>query len=213
MDCLAKQGTKCSGVRLAQRLLELEGCDPGPIDGVFGAKTRAAVVLFQKARNIIADGTIGNVTFRALERRLSLGNRKLGNFLIAALYQEGDAYVYGAEVSLADCDPDAFDCSELVQWACARAGIYMPDGSSAQREYCPDIPTDEAIVTPGALLFAPGHVAISLGCGRTIEARGSAYGIGVFYAPSSRFESGGLIPGIHVWTIRRNYARVKTEPA
>jgi hypothetical protein len=58
------------------------------------------------------------------------------------------------------------------------------------------IPLEQAIRTRGALLFANGHVAISLGDGRTIEARGRAYGVGIFNARGRSFHTGALIPGM-----------------
>jgi hypothetical protein len=39
-------------------------------------------------------------------------------------------------------------------------------------------------------------VAISLGDGRTIEARGSAYGVGIFSANGRGWTAGGLVPGM-----------------
>lgn len=56
--------------------------------------------------------------------------------------------------------------------------------------------------TRGALLFridegAGGdHVAISLGNGQTIEARGTAFGVNVFPAGDRPWTHGGLVPGL-----------------
>ena len=126
---------------------------------------------------------------------LPQGNGTVGEFLDAALAQNGDRYVFGAETNLNDANPDTFDCSELVQWAAAQAGVNIADGSSNQAAATQNISVDEALRTPGALLFRPGHVAISLGDGRTIEARGRNYGVGIFNG-EGRFTSGGLIPGM-----------------
>lgn len=61
-----KPGSKGSIVEELQRRLEDEGFEPGPIDGVFGKKTRAAVVAFQKSCGLQPDGICGPLTWRAL---------------------------------------------------------------------------------------------------------------------------------------------------
>lgn len=132
------------------------------------------------------------------------GTKSVYDFVATALAQAGDTYQYGAEASLSDPDPDAFDCSELVQWACARVGVTFPDGSGNQYAACQRagllISISKAVSTRGALLFeGPGgstHVAISLGDGRTIEARGRAYGVNVFSAANRPWSGAGLIPGM-----------------
>lgn len=49
-----------------QKALKDAGFDPGPIDGIWGPRTRAAVVAFQRARGLIADGIVGPQTRAAL---------------------------------------------------------------------------------------------------------------------------------------------------
>lgn len=124
--------------------------------------------------------------------------------------QAGDRYIYGAEVSLDDPDPKAhghaLDCSEGVQWACARCGVQpaMPDGSAAQLAHCKQhgtlISIDEAIRTAGALLFiqkgSERHVAMSRGNGTTIEARGRAYGVGNWATANRPWTHAAKIPGV-----------------
>ena len=131
--------------------------------------------------------------------RAPTGRGTSGDFLQAALAQNGDRYVFGAEAALNDANPHTFDCSELVQWAAHRAGVSIPDGSANQlahvRRHGTEISVEEALRTPGALLFRRGHVAISLGDGRTIEARGRNYGVGIFNA-RGRFTAAGLVPGM-----------------
>jgi cell wall-associated NlpC family hydrolase len=115
-----------------------------------------------------------------------------------ALAQKGDKYIFGAEANLNDPNPSAFDCSELVQWAAHQVGVFMPDGTMNQLPYIQKagmtIPVDRAVNTRGALLFRPGHVAISLGDGKTIEAKGKKYGVGIFSARGRGWKTGGLIP-------------------
>ena len=136
----------------------------------------------------------------------------LRTFLDSALAQEGDPYVWAAETRVSDADPDAFDCSELVQWAAGRAGVTVPEGSWQQylelKEHGNTVSVEEALRTPGALLFSfsteptPGggrpsqaHVAISLGDGRTIEAQSPQSGVGTFRA-GNRFQYAGVVPGL-----------------
>jgi cell wall-associated NlpC family hydrolase len=137
---------------------------------------------------------------------------KTQTFVQSALAQAGDPYVWGASASPTDPNPTAFDCSELVRWAGKRAGVDLPDGSWLQylslKQQGATIPVAQALQTPGALLFSfssepvPGggrpshaHVAISLGDGRTIEARGRKYGVGSFDA-GNRFQYAAVVPGL-----------------
>ena len=129
----------------------------------------------------------------------------LDDFVAIALTQRGDPYVFGAEADFRDPDPPAFDCSELVEWASARSGVTFVDGAQNQRNACKRAGTlvsvDDARRLRGALLFrideGPGndHVAISLGDGRTMEARGRAFGVNTFSAAGRRWTHGGIIPG------------------
>ncbi|MGH3986689.1 MAG: hypothetical protein ACRDTZ_05150 [Pseudonocardiaceae bacterium] len=85
--------------------------------------------------------------------------------------------------------------SELIEWAAARSGIPgVPDGSGAQINACESITVERAITTRGALLWHSGHIAVSLGNGRTIEASSSDKPIGQLNA-RGRFARGGLMRG------------------
>ncbi len=53
-------------VKQIQRALKAAGFDPGPIDGVYGGQTAAAVASYQAARRLIADGEVGPTTARSL---------------------------------------------------------------------------------------------------------------------------------------------------
>jgi hypothetical protein len=63
---LTKPPMTGSVVREIQRALSEKGFDPGPIDGSFGALTRAAVGAFQAASGLLVDGEVGEKTARAL---------------------------------------------------------------------------------------------------------------------------------------------------
>ena len=55
-------------IRKVQAVLEAKGFDPGPIDGVVGPRTRAAVRKYQEHFGIKASGEINNQTLFALGR-------------------------------------------------------------------------------------------------------------------------------------------------
>ncbi len=95
----------------------------------------------------------------------------LGTMLKAAMSRRGLPYVWGA------AGPQSFDCSGLVQWSFAQAGIVMPRVAADQARSGPAVPVSQ--LAPGDLLFyhtdltAPGyisHVAIYLGNGWMIQA-------------------------------------------
>ena len=76
--------------------------------------------------------------------------------LLSALSQLGVSYRY------ATSKPGvSFDCSGLVKWAWAQAGVALPSNSSAIIKSMPNTPTDE--LEPGDVMFYPGHVMLALG--------------------------------------------------
>jgi peptidoglycan DL-endopeptidase CwlO len=91
--------------------------------------------------------------------------------LRAAVSRRGLPYVWGG------AGPSSFDCSGLVQWSFAQAGVAMPRVAADQARTGPAVPVSQ--LQPGDLLFyytdptAPGyisHVAIYLGHGLMIQA-------------------------------------------
>lgn len=74
---LSKVGSRGEEVRKIQTRLKELGYDPGSVDGVFGEKTRKAVVAFQRDNGLTQDGIAGPKTLAALGVSGSSG---LGSF-------------------------------------------------------------------------------------------------------------------------------------
>lgn len=61
-----RKGSTGMQVKVLQYLLNAKGYDAGKEDGIFGAKTLAAVKAFQKARGLSIDGVVGKNTWSEL---------------------------------------------------------------------------------------------------------------------------------------------------
>ncbi|MGH2933869.1 MAG: NlpC/P60 family protein [Gaiellaceae bacterium] len=130
----------------------------------------------------------------------------VGDFVGLCLGQRGDRYQWGAKPPASDPNPTAFDCSGLVWWALARLRVSFPQGSWLQLQECIRRrsliqPLGRAFTIQGALLFrhhtaAEGHVAVSLGNGSTIEARGRLYGVNEFPAARRDWTHAAYVPGL-----------------
>ncbi|AGZ51432.1 C40 family peptidase [Mycobacterium kansasii] len=105
---------------------------------------------------------------RALWYRMSrYGNRatgaRAGIAVRAALSRLGCPYVWGAT------GPGQFDCSGLVQWAYAQAGIQLERTTYQQIRDGIAVPRSQ--VRPGDLVFPhPGHVQLAIGNNLVVEA-------------------------------------------
>ena len=87
-----------------------------------------------------------------------------GIAVAAALSRQGLPYVWAA------VGPDSFDCSGLMLWAWAQAGIEIPRNSAAQAGL-PEIPLDQ--LQPGDLVtfYSPvSHVGMYVGDGKLLHA-------------------------------------------
>ncbi len=62
---------RISGTIDVQKMLKTLGYDPGPLDGILGQKTRAAVVYFQMAEGLPADGDPGPMTLTKLRAEIA----------------------------------------------------------------------------------------------------------------------------------------------
>ena len=101
----------------------------------------------------------------------AVSQTKITALMNAALSRVGMPYIYGA------AGPKSFDCSGLVQWSFAQAGVDMPRVAADQAMTGPAVPITQ--LEPGDLLFYRtepsdpayiSHVAIYIGNGKMIQA-------------------------------------------
>jgi cell wall-associated NlpC family hydrolase len=89
-----------------------------------------------------------------------------GKAMEAALSQRGVPYVWGGQTP-----GKGFDCSGLVEWAFAKAGISLPHSSRAQSHVGKPVPRSQ--LRPGDLVFfghPVHHVGIYVGDGKMVDA-------------------------------------------
>jgi cell wall-associated NlpC family hydrolase len=151
------------------------------------SQVKAGVTSSQASAASVAAGAVDH-TSATLSRAEDLV------FLKDALSRQGLPYVWGAT------GPNSFDCSGLVQWAMAQAGIRMPRVAADQARTGPAVPASE--LAAGDLLFYhtdptdPGyisHVAIYLGDGKMLQAPQTGENVEVVPAVTSGSEYAGAV--------------------
>lgn len=190
-------GTRGSDVTRLQQKLMAAGFNPGGVDGVFGKRTRAAVVAYQRAKGLGVDGVVGPKTsvklFGSSNAKYFDGKSdfssapvstpgssggataKVRRFIDTAVAQTGKPYVFGAE------GPRAFDCSGLINYALRQAGVNDSRTTAAgyQARFAGSR-VSRSELKPGDLLFiwypnsrgiprgTASHIEIYLGNGRSM---------------------------------------------
>ena len=104
-----KQGSKGDLVKEVQTKLIKWGYLTGRADGIFGAKTKAAVIKFQRKNGLTADGVIGTRTAQALGISLSSNTSSSSqttsstnlNLLARVVYGEARGEPYTGQVAVA----------------------------------------------------------------------------------------------------------------
>lgn len=103
-----KQGSRGDLVKNVQQKLIRWGYLKGTADGIFGAKTKAAVIAFQKKNGLTADGVIGTRTAQALGISLSSSTSTSSttsstglNLLARVVYGEARGEPYTGQVAVA----------------------------------------------------------------------------------------------------------------
>lgn len=112
-----------------------------------------------------------------------------GDFAQEMLRREGAEYEWGGTSR-----KTGFDCSGIINRIMRNRGFpNFPRTSGEIYAHSKKVSLKKAINTRGAILWKEGHIAVSLGNGKTIEAMGEEYGVVVGDA-KGRFTGGGILP-------------------
>ncbi|WP_407685416.1 C40 family peptidase [Mycobacterium sp. HUMS_1102779] len=131
-------------------------------------RAQRAHVLAARARSRRHAAALRALGYRLVHHRGPRGvglspNGRAARAVRAALSRLGRPYVWGA------AGPDRFDCSGLVQWCYAQAGVHL-DRTTYQQIH-DGVPVPRSQVRPGDLVFPhAGHVQLAIGNDLVVEA-------------------------------------------
>lgn len=152
-----RRGSRGTAVKALQEDLILLGYLNGKADGIFGARTEAAVRQYQRRNRLGVDGIAGKQTLSAVNAEV----KRIETVLRTARSALGKPYVYGGT-----SPATGFDCSGLTQYAFRSAGLTLPRVSAQQARAGIAVPYSQ--LHPGDLVafYSPvSHVGIYLGDG------------------------------------------------
>lgn len=175
-----KEGSSGEAVKALQLKLKELGYFSGTGTGYYGVVTRTAVIAFQKANGLNADGISGPSTHNKMfsgsvsaSQPKSSPSSAVAAIADIAAAQMGKTYVLGGN------GPDTFDCSGLAYYAMTNAGFSVPRYSaSAYSEMSSwDKVTNTASLQKGDLVFFRSdtssyisHMGIYTGGGQFVHA-------------------------------------------
>ncbi len=157
-----RRGSRGTAVKALQEDLILLGYLNGKADGIFGARTEAAVRQYQRRNRLGVDGIAGKQTLSAVDAEV----KRIETVLRTARSALGKPYVYGGT-----SPATGFDCSGLTQYAFRSAGLTLPRISAQQARAGIAVPYSQ--LRPGDLVafYSPvSHVGIYLGDGLFLHA-------------------------------------------
>ena len=193
-------GKKGQDVEKLQTRLKTLGYYNGPVTGLYGQMTKAAVAYYQKLNNLTQDGICGSTTYKSLFAKnaktekdasrakpaatpkptpkytavpgQSVAGQEKGEAIVAYVKKFlGKPYVYGAS------GPNSFDCTGLTCYVYKHFGVTLPRSAKNQghTEYGVKI-TSRSKLMPGDLVFFKKngaychHAGLYVGNGQFIHA-------------------------------------------
>lgn len=142
-----------------------EAAVPADVTAVAEATVEAPVVEEPEVveESSASDSAAGDSSASTVNASATVAGPSNASGVVAiAMQYVGLPYVYGAS------GPNAFDCSGLVQYVYAQAGISLPRTSYAQGAAGVHVSAAEA--QPGDIVYYGGHVGIYAGNGMMIDA-------------------------------------------
>lgn len=167
-----KPGSRGAAVRAVQQRLGLSA------DGIYGRATAHAVRRYQRSHGLRVTGRVNAETKRALGLATTAPTTTGG---VGAPDSMADAVraALGRPYEAGAAGPDSFDCSGLVVWAAAAAGIDLPRSSYAQYETGIAVERDE--LAPGDLVFfdtnGPGASDVGIAVGPDAAVSATTHGV------------------------------------
>jgi peptidoglycan hydrolase-like protein with peptidoglycan-binding domain len=117
---LVAQSPDRAAVERAQRALKAAGHDPGPVDGVMGARTRAALSAYQKVNGLGETGRLDEATQTKLGEPAQAPS--------ASPQTRGSERTGGSEQTGGDARPNAVDPAQAT-----KTGANASEGASYSR--------------------------------------------------------------------------------
>lgn len=173
-----KVGATGTETSMLQSKLQSLNYDVGPVDGIYGIKTKTAVQKFQQDNNLIVDGIVGPQTQAALSKATTSPQRNTQQMISTAKSFLGVPYKWGGTT------PAGFDCSGFTRYVFDSQNINLPRVSKDQ--YRVGTPVSFNNLIPGDLVFfnlnsgtQVSHVGIYIGNNEFISAT-SSKGIAIY---------------------------------
>lgn len=173
-----KVGSTGTEIRMLQSTLQTLNYHVGPVDGIYGSKTKAAVLEFQRDNYLLVDGIVGPQTQQALKKSPISTQDKTKQIISTAKGFLGVPYRWGGTT------PAGFDCSGFTRYVFASQNITLPRVSLDQ--YKVGTPVSFSNLISGDLVFFNlisgkqiSHVGIYIGNNQFISAT-SSKGIAIY---------------------------------
>jgi hypothetical protein len=166
--------------------------------------TQFSLNLLDTARicNVTAGVALNEDPSEDTGRQPRRATRLAKDFVYWAKAQVGNRYAAGVQVDLGSVDPAVFETSELVEWAAAQVGVYVPSGALNIIQFCAANGTGTTATNAGkvagAILFdsRSNRIGISIGGNQIIEHVNGKIGIRKYKAVTIQYNNAALIPNL-----------------